>query len=297
MRRGFMLTAITVVLFMVLIDTAFQYSKSSSAFSKRISEMIVSEKVSYTFDDITEDITNIVGLRVTQQASDLIIEDSMPGANITNNLARYENFVRSYYLTPEIEAKFMNANDQQISLNSLSTNMYLSPFNLSYGYQDFGKNNTLIQVPLSQSTGVQYMWYNISVTSGNFSNVSGISWNPPPLPCVPGTPGCMRFYLAINDSFNNQYIGDTYTYFDMTQRAGYMNISFVNQTCYMEIQVANQYLLNLTNHGCNITTYIGFNFNSSNLGVYFPEKLSIRDTNYNTLKKDNINVVVTRLLR
>jgi hypothetical protein len=31
--------------------------------------------------------------------------------------------------------------------------------------------------------------------------------------------------------------------------------------------------------------------------LYFPEKLSVRDTNFNTSKKDNINVIVATLLK
>jgi hypothetical protein len=297
MRRGFMLTAVTVILFMVLIDTAFQYSKASSASSERISEMIVSEKVSYTFDDITEDVTKIVGLTVTQQASDLIIQDSMPGVNITNNLGLYENFLRNYYLAPEIEARFINANGQPITLNNLSDNISVSPFNLTYGYSDFGKNNILMQVPLSQTLGVQTMWYNISITTSNFSNVSNITWNPAPLACMQGSQGCMKFYMAINDSNGTQYIESNYNFFSTTLSAAYLNVSFVNPTCWIGIRVGNQYLLNLTNNGCNVTTQIGFNFNTSNLDLNFPEKLSIRDINYNTSKKDNINVIVTKLLK
>jgi hypothetical protein len=107
----------------------------------------------------------------------------------------------------------------------------------------------------------------------------------------------MKFYLAINDSAGNHYTESNFNFFDIAQPSGHLNVSFVNQSCWMEIQVGNQYLLNLTNHGCNISTQIGFNFNSSDLWLYFPEKLSIRDTNYNTSKKDNINLVTTKLLR
>jgi hypothetical protein len=297
MKMGFMLTAITVLLFMILIETALQYSLSSSEYSKRISEMIVSEKVDYTSDDIAEDVTKIVGLNITQQTSDLVISDSMPASNITTNLGLYENFVRSYYLTPEIGATFLNAKGQPITLNNLSTNVSISPFNLTYGYKDFGKSNTLISIPSSQSTGVQYLWYNISITNGNFSNISRITWNPPPTTCVQGAPNCMRFYLMLNDSSNNQYIESQYNFFDLMQTPGYMNVSFVNQSCYIELQVGNQYLLNLTTHGCNMITQIGFNFNTSNIQLSFPEKLSITDVNYNISKKDNIEVIVTNLLR
>lgn len=296
MRRGFMLTAITVVLFMVLIDTALQYSESSAAYSETISAMIVSEKVSYTFDDITEDITQIVGLNVTQQASNLIMRDSIPGVGIVNNLNLYENFFRSYYLTPEMTATFMNANDQQINLRALSTNITVSPFNLTYGYSDFGKNNLSIQIPLSQSPGVQYVWYNLTVTSSNFTNISQIAWSPAPPSCIAGSLGCIKFYLAVNDSMNNQY-QPIYNYFNMTGTAGYVNVSFSNLNCSTEIRLGGQYLLNLTNHGCKISSQIGFNFNSSNLQLYFPEKLSINDINYNTFKKDNINVIVAKTLQ
>jgi hypothetical protein len=274
---------------MVLINMAFQYSQSSSAYSKRISEMIVSEKVSYTFDDITEDVTRIVGFNITQRASDLIIADSLPASiNVTRNLALYENFTRNYYLTPEIEAKFRDKNNQPINLSALSSNISISPFNLTYGYTNFSKNDILIKIPSSQLGAIQYTWYNLTVTSGNFSNFSSIAWNSSPAPC---SMNCMNLYLVDNFAINqfNSTFNNTYS--------GYLNVSFVDQNCSLEIRVGNPYILNLTNHGCSISSQIQLTLNTSNIQPHFPEKLSIRDINYNTSKTDNINVIVRRMLK
>jgi len=301
MKKGFMLTALATILFMLLIDAAFQYSNSSSAYSKRISEMVVSEKVSYTFDDITDDITNITGLNIIQQESDLIFKDSFPGNGITDRLAHYEDFMRNYYLTPDMQAVFLDPADNQISLNSLSSTITVQPFNMTYRYTDFAKTDLFIQIPFSQSTAVQFIWYNMSVTTGNFSqNVSDIKWTPDPKGCAQGDPGCIRFYMKVNDSAGNEYISP-FNVFDATQRAGHLNLNFVNESCWMEMwlgeSVGEQYLLNLRIHDCQVKTEIGFNFNTSNFWLEFPTKLRIRDVNYNTSKKDDINIIITKLLK
>jgi hypothetical protein len=106
----------------------------------------------------------------------------------------------------------------------------------------------------------------------------------------------MNLYLVdnfgiyqFNSTFNNTY-------------SGYLNVSFVDKNCSLEIRVGNitgpyTYIFNLTNHGCNISSQIQLTLNTSNIQLYLPEKLSIRDINYNTSKTDNINVIVTRMLR
>ena len=302
MKKGFMLTAIATILFMLLIDTAFQYSKTSSAYSKRISEMIVSEKMSYTFDDITEDVTNITGITIVQRESDLILKDSFPATNISQNLARYENFIRWRYLSSELEATFLTSNEQQTNLSNLTSQITVQPFAMTYNYTNFSKNDLFIQIPYAQSGAIQYIWYNISVNSGNFTNVSNITWNPYPQSCVVGTTGCIKFYLKVNDSADQEY---NYTYinptFDMTANAGHVNISFVNQSCWIEMWLGNvsgqQYLFNMGVHNCSVKTEIGLNLNTSNFWLHFPMKLKVRDINYNTSKEDNIGLIMTRLLR
>jgi hypothetical protein len=303
MKKGFMLTALATILFMLLIDAAFQYSNSSSAYSKRISEMVVSEKVSYTFDDITEDITNITGLSITQQESNLIFKDSFPGNGITDRLAHYEDFMRSKYLTPDLEAIFLNPADQNISLNSLSSTITVQPFNMTYEYTDFAKTDLFIQIPYSQSAAIDLIWYNMSVTTGNFTDFSKIKWDPKPKHCNVGDFGCIRVYIKVNDSINQNYISTTdFDAFDPTGNpGGHLNIDFSNESCKMEIWLGHysgeDYLMNLRIFGCQVNSEIGFTFNTTNFWLDFPTKLKVRDVNYNTSKKDDINLIITKLLR
>jgi len=302
-KRGFMLTAVATILFMVLIETTLDYSKSSSSYSKRVSDMLVSEKLGYTFDDITEDITNITGLSITQQQADLIFRDSFPGAGITDRLAHYEDFMRARYLTPDMEATFLNPADQPISLNSLSSQITVQPFNMTYKYTDFAKTDLFIQIPYSQSTAIDFIWYNMSVTTGNFTDFSKIKWTPKPKNCNVGDPGCIRIYIKVNDSINQEYISTAdFDAFDVTgDPGGHLNIDFSNESCKMEIWLGHygseDYLMNLKVYGCQIKSEIGFTFNTTNFWLDFPTKLKVRDVNYNTSRKDSISLVITRLLK
>ncbi|QLJ52337.1 MAG: hypothetical protein Sv326_0162 [Candidatus Fermentimicrarchaeum limneticum] len=299
-----MLTAVATILFMVLIETTLDYSKSSSSYSKRVSDMLVSEKLGYTFDDITEDITNITGLSITQQQADLIFRDSFPGAGITDRLAHYEDFMRARYLTPDMEVTFLNPADQPISLNSLSSQITVQPFNMTYKYTDFAKTDLFVQIPYDKSNAIQFVWYNMTITNGNFSkDVSQIDWSPKPWPtceCTPGTPGCIRFYLRVNDSAGNEYISP-YDTFSVDCRHSDLKIDFVNQTCWIAMwvgeSVGEQYILNLKTQNCQIESEIGFTFNTTNFWLDFPTKLKVRDVNYNTSRKDSISLVITRLLK
>jgi len=304
-RRGFMLTAVATILFMVLIETALDYSKTSSSYSKRVSDMLVSEKLGYTFDDVTEDITNITGLSITQQQADLVFKDSFPGAGITDRLAHYEDFMRARYLTPDLEAIFLNPADQNISLNSLSSTITVQPFNMTYKYTDFAKTDLFIQIPYSQSSAIDFIWYNISVTTGNFTDFSKIKWTPKPKHCNVGDFGCIRVYIKVNDSTSPEpYISTVdFDAFDPTgDPGGHLNIEFSNESCKMDIWLGHyatggDYLMNLKIWGCQINSEIGFTFNTTNFWLDFPTKLKVRDVNYNTSRKDSISLVITKLLK
>lgn len=300
MKRGFMLTAITTILFLVLIEMTLEYARSSSSYSQRVSEMLVSEKVGYTFDDIMDDITNITGLSITQQEANLIFKDSFPGSGITNRLGYYEQFMRERYLTPDLEAIFLNPEDQQIALTDLSSTIVVEPFNMTYKYSDFAKTDLFIQIPYTQSAAIDFVWYNISVPTGNFSDdVDDIKWTPAPKSCTPGTPGCIRFYLKVNDTGGHEYISP-YTTFDVTKQ-GHLNLNFVNESCWIDLWVGpysgEEYLLNLRMQDCQVRSEIGFTFNTTNFWLNFPTKLKVRDVNYNTSKKDRINLIMTKLLK
>jgi hypothetical protein len=303
MKRGFILTAIAAILFILLLDIAFQYSKTSSSYSKTVSDIIVSEKIGYTFDDISEDITNIIGLSIMQNGANLIFTDSFPGAGITDRLGHYEDFMGQYYLTPDMEASFLNPVDQQISLNSLSSTITVEPFNMTYEYTDFAKTDLFIQIPYSQSAAIDFIWYNMSVTTGNFTDFSKIKWTPKPKHCNQGDLGCIRVYIKVNDSINQEYISTAdFDAFDVTSDpGGHLNIDFSNESCKMEIWLGHygseDYLMNLKVYGCQIKSEIGFTFNTTNFWLDFPTKLKVRDVNYNTSKKDAINLIMTRVLR
>ncbi|MCX6776919.1 MAG: hypothetical protein NTY73_03050 [Candidatus Micrarchaeota archaeon] len=300
MKKGFILTAIATVLFVLLIDAAFQYSRSSSAYSQRVSEMIVSEKVGYIFDDITEDVTNITGINLTQQQSDLVLVDALPATNITSNLALYEDFVRSRYLSAELEATFLTPDEQQTNLTNLTSQIIVQPFGMTYNYTNFSKNDLFIQIPYAQSAAINKVYYNISVNGSNFTDFAGITWNPSPQPCSIGTIGCIHFYLEVDDGLNQKYTSAE-TLVDLNKTAGYLNISFVNQSCSIEMWMGNKsgqsYLLDMGIHGCQVKSVIDFNFNSSNFWLYYPMKLKVRDLNYNTSKEDNIDLIMTRLIK
>jgi len=300
MKRGFMLTAITTILFLLLIEVTLQYARSSSSYSERVSEMLVSEKIGYTFDDIMDDITNITGLSITQQEANLVFKDSFPGSGITDRLGHYEEFVRQRYLTPDMEVVFLDPADQPISLSSLSSTITIEPFNMTYKYSDFAKTDLFIQIPYTQSTAIDFIWYNFSVSTGNFSeDVDDIKWTPAPNSCTPGTQGCIRFYLKVNDSGGNEYISP-YTTFDVTKQ-GHLNLNFVSESCWIDLWVGpysgEQYLLNLRIQDCQVRSEIGFTFNTTNFWLNFPTKLKVRDVNYNTSKKDAISLIITKLLK
>ena len=300
MKRGFILTAIAVILFILLLDLAFQYSKTSSSYSKTVSDITVSEKIGYTFDDITDDITNITGLSIVQNGANLIFSDSFPGAGITDKLGHYETFMRNYYLTPDMEVTFLNPAEQQINLEDLTSKITVLPFGMTYEYTDFAKRDLFIEIPYTESNAVQFVWFNITVTNANFTkNVSDIKWAPQPKSCTPGDLGCIKFYMGVNDSGGHEYVAP-YNTFDITQKAD-LNIDFSNETCNLYLWVGHysseDYILDLKITDCQVKTEIGFSFNTTNFWLDFPTKMKVRDVNYNTSKEDEINLIMTRVLR
>jgi hypothetical protein len=359
MRRGFILTAITTILFMLLIDTTLQYSKSSSAYSKRVSDMLVSEKVIYTFDDVVEDVTNITGLRIERDEENITFFDHLPNQTpVMNNLKLYSDFINQYYKTKELEISWLDSFGNPVDLSDLESQIVILPFNFQYTYEDWGKRTLEITCPDANCSELErveltYKFANVTFDSDptncttfsrnkdcnpdyygpgcspaactpsppGWGTGSDFDWTPSNLACDPASdPLCIYFSLNITDNISRSHAcPGPFCCPDGSSAGGCGLFTFVadkkstmtihSNPCWFSLTLGgslpgdpNTYHIEIeiTQSGgsgscsADVDTSMKFSFNTTQYDLSFPNRLQVRDINYNASKTGSLNIFTAK---
>ena len=308
--KGFMMTLITLALFMLLIGLVLSMQTSRSAVDNERTKLAATKKVLYTFDDIEEDVANISGVQIVRNGTNLTIFDRLPTVyNVTDTLGAYESFIRSEYDSPEMEVSFMDEGGNLINLSELQPEIIIMPTNLSYSYPNYGKRELKVECnspPCNNTEILQlnlvYNWTNASFDYAPESgNESKYNWAPDALgpPCSGST--CINFTLVITDNMSQTYSCPgpicNYTQFDTT---GKSKLDIHGNPCWLAVQLGDSsgdIFVQLRAHqpgnddacdGTILATQTSFNFSVYNYVLNFPARLKVRDTNYNISKEDSI---------
>lgn len=311
MRKGFIITAITVVLFLLLLGLAFEYKSKVSSRATSLSELMDAKKVIYTWDDVMEDMENITGVRITQNGTNLTFYDDIPSlSNVTNALKGYGEFIDNYYRTSEMEMRFLTLGDTPINLSEMNATVVVEPFNLLYYYPTFDKSFLCIYLPQSNASAVENVTFNFRIISGNFSTLPpSPQWSPSPSSCDPVTnPECIPMVLMLTDKNWNVYTAP-YDQYDLSAKSEVKD-NIINDTgseiCNFDVRFGQagyaqskckDYMgadiISVEEWGsgplCNMTIEISFIMNTTEYFINFPNKLRVRDINYNISKKDYIS--------
>jgi len=210
MRRGFILTLLTLVLFMILVQMAVQLRTERSRVSSWTQSMMVDRKMLYTTDDIAEEAKYIYGVRLERTGTRLAFYDTMPANySIDRSLRGYRDFLLQKYLTADMSLQFYDRNRTAIDLTALDPSLITYPYNLTYRY---GNNNkTVLSVYCAPSgpcrgADIESAELNYRFGSANFTwmpvagNISHYNWNPRSLGNCTGDPKCINFTLKLTDA-------------------------------------------------------------------------------------------------
>ena len=302
-KKGFILALLTFVLFTILLALAINLRVDREKVSSWTQDMIVTRKLLYTTDDIAEDVRYALGVRIQRSGSELTIYDHLPANfSLNDSLYGYDKFVRTMYLTPEMRVQFYDEAGNEVSLNQINPEIIIYPYNLSYGYEDYGKRQLSVDCP-DECTNSLLKEVNLvfNLTDSNFTwdpvpgNESYYQWAPNFLynnTC--GWDTCINFSLIVRDSLGRNYTcpGPICGYNQFrTDKKSALSIQMV--PCWMEIIFGNTdsnvFLVRLHEPGnpdkeceADVDLKTALDFPSSEYYLNLPGYVRVTDINYNT---------------
>ncbi|MBI1973502.1 hypothetical protein HYS54_01690 [Candidatus Micrarchaeota archaeon] len=178
MRNGFLFTLTTMLVFVGLLfmlnDVASYGQSLRSSATSSLSAYVITQ----AWRDVSSDITLVVGVNVSKDGTTADFMDSLPAAtDLSTFIEGYGKFIESYYSKPSLQVVFLDSVDNQLSLSSISPLLSIIPFNIQYGYPDFGKNELQVLSPVGNLSALSGVSVDIHVTDEEM-NESNFQWTP-----------------------------------------------------------------------------------------------------------------------
>ena len=195
---------------------------------------LLSEKVSYSWEDISEDLTSATGVNSTQNGNLLDVIVELPSqANATASLNNYISFIRRFYNSTDLSVKFFSPTGEEVTdlscfgkkqCSDNNIQFHIMPFNITYSYPDWSRKQLDVVCYQSPKDGFpacdfsQTNSINISINLNriNFTcdpsvynncTTSDIQWNSDfdkVFGCTSGV-GCINYTLTIMDNNSRVY--------------------------------------------------------------------------------------------
>ncbi|MFH0986643.1 MAG: hypothetical protein V1911_01195 [Candidatus Micrarchaeota archaeon] len=147
-KRGFLFSVMMFMLVVTFTSMMMMYKDRSGDQKADISALMAKNRITNAWNDVSEEIGGTLGLNITKAGGTVIFEDLLPAEyDIIGRLGQLDEFVRTYYAEPNLNISFVSASGEQILLSSMEPMIMLKPYNIIYGYLDFGKNELFIDVP------------------------------------------------------------------------------------------------------------------------------------------------------
>ena len=195
MNKGFLFTVATFMLMISLVFLLGRFSERQASYQDLISYEFGSSKVMYAWGDVQEDLDNILRINVTKDGKQVTIEDMLPAEGIGDFLENYGYFVENYYETKDVDLKFLSPGGTEMDLGDLGSKLTIHPFNIQYGYLDYGKNVLQVTSPTENVTEIQTVSLDFDLTN---DTIDDINWSPSPGSCTSGDV-CLYFYIEVDD--------------------------------------------------------------------------------------------------
>ncbi|MFH1056276.1 MAG: hypothetical protein V1717_00545 [Candidatus Micrarchaeota archaeon] len=176
-KRGFVSSLLAGMFFALLLELALFQSAQSFSFS-------IAKKAVYTWDDVREDLLMLTGLHVVKEEENLTMYDNIPPHfPVAQSLQAYNNFIQDYYKEKNWEIRILDSGGTPITdFNCFAKQnceedkvvFTIKPFNITYEYPDWSKNQLDIVCKTSSSppcsfNSVQRINLSFNLSSINFS--------------------------------------------------------------------------------------------------------------------------------
>lgn len=229
-RRAFFFTisVISLAVLMLLTLSLYQQVKLDPA------PFLLSEKMTYSWEDVSEDLSGAAGVNVTKIENSLRVIDEFPAPrNFSSTLATYASFVQRFYNGSDVSIGFYSSTGQAITdfscfgkrdCGDATVQFHILPFNITYQYPDLNKRELDVACyeqadngfPACDFSHVRALNISINLTAMNFScdpafynncTHSNLEWNndfDKVFGCTSGA-GCINYTLTIRDNSSRVY--------------------------------------------------------------------------------------------
>ncbi len=273
--KAIVLSIVTFLIFSALFILAGIYA--SSEMSATVNAEISSQRVYHYWRAIDENLYNLLNISAAKYGYVFEINDTLPAENdIEFVLENYGEFISEYFSDPTIDIHLEDLNGNRISLEDLDSKITLLPMNITYEWNDWGKNEVEINSP-ENSLGYLYS-INLSIRFINSAIAnSSVTWNPYKS-CRPNYP-CLLLYVYVSDS--TKTITSQETEFDLSRGSKSDLIECTEDNCWLRLRVGTwggsepQNVLSIELQNLNISTNTKIKLNTTNFTANFPSKLFV----------------------
>ncbi|GEM_PF-2800146 len=303
MSKGYLYSITTVFLMMTAILLMGSFVARQNDANANLFSLLLGSKVLYVWDDINNDLSDATQLHITQSGNIATFNDTLPAVGLQNFLNNYGTFLNTYYLTPDLEARFLSPSDTVLSLSQLNATIRIQPMNISYYYPDFGKNELFIDANSSNFNAINSLnitlilknvFFNCDTSGTNQPNRCD-KWSPDnSVASCTGITSCVRANITAIDA-NGTVFNYAQHFFDITgPKKSANNLNVINGTSSYSIEIDfgpmnNNRIVGIDLHNVIVNTLIGFNLNTQSFFVQYLSKLMVNSSAFNTYKVDWIS--------
>ncbi len=280
--------ALATVAILLMANTLLSHSQG-----RQENALLLVKKLSYTWDDVREDLKITLNTSVTQNGENLSIGDFLPAPkNVTRSLEGYRMFVEKYYRTADLGISYVDSSGGAIALETLGTPLRILPYGINYSYPDQSKQQLDIDIPEENFSSLRQMNMTIHIPDRwfkeyPFSDVCNI-WAPLKT-CTAGTDNCLTFWVNVIDRNSTSYNNSaSCSQFDV-DKTSTLTLNLDNETSqnsWVRIRVGQLpgNLVEIDLQNAAIATNLTFTLNSSTYLLNYAAGLAVRDESFNSSK-------------
>jgi len=309
-KRGFVLALLTLVLFMSLLALVVNLRTERGKVSSWTQDMMDTRKLLYTTDDVAEDVRYTFGFRVERTGDQLRIYDRLPANySVSQALKGYNDFVKTKYITPDMQADFLDDGGNVMDLDEIAPVIIVYPYNITYQYPNYGKRELSVDCGSGDCNNslLNRLDLEFNLTDTDFTdapvpgNESSFNWAPVNLyngDCTGDS--CINFSLVIRDRLGQVFTCPgpicNYTQFGLGSKS---KLTIHAAPCWFSLRLADQdsniFLVRMhepgnENQNCssNVTVITGMTFPSADFYLNLPGFIRVKDVNYNFTRTLNL---------
>lgn len=270
-------TVVTFLIFMGILAYAITYVEYEKSLSDSNSISISSQRIFHSWISVKKGVQNLMNVSTAKNESVFEVNDTLPSeGNIPSLLGEYGSFVSQYFADKTIDIHFEDTSGNRIEPETISPKITLSPMNITYGWDSWGKNEMEMRSPVSSLGYIYAVNLTINFVNETIANNS-VTWSPYK-DCRSNYP-CLLLYVYISDGAKT--ITSAETTFDLSRGSKTDLVYCASNSCWLRIRTGAwaggdpQSVLKIELQNLNITANTKIKLNTTGFYANFPAKLFV----------------------